>query len=74
MVIFTACGVAVVVYGFNTAYSRKICHLALFLLPFLLLKALPLSLPVPAAQGTSTLYFEPSPSTCLLRIRCRDGG
>ena len=34
--IFSACGLAVVTRGWNEGYSRKVCHVVMYLMPFLM--------------------------------------
>ena len=40
-VVFSACGLAVVTKGWNEGYSRKVCHVVMYLTPFLMHLAWP---------------------------------
>ena len=42
-VVFSACGLAVVTKGWNEGYSRKVCHVVMYLTPFLVHLAWPRS-------------------------------
>ena len=35
-VVFSVCGLAVVTKGWNEGYSRKVCHVVMYLMPFLM--------------------------------------
>ena len=35
-VVFSVCGLAVVTRGWNEGYSRKVCHVVMYLMPFLM--------------------------------------
>ena len=54
-VVFSACGLAVVTKGWNEGYSRKVCHVVMYLTPFLVHLAWP-SNDASADAGTPSIW------------------